>query len=104
MPVHFSEEQRSSVSAISNHLIAELEHALRAVLNAWFPRCVDTQNGGFRCDFNYRWKPRGPQLRMLEYQARVTRTAATIAMLPGFENYRHIADHGFRYLKDIMWD
>jgi cellobiose epimerase len=104
MPVHFSEEHRSSVSGISNNLTTELEHALRALLNAWFPRCVDTDNGGFRCDFNHRWKPCGPQLRMLEYQARVTRTAAGVAMLPGFEIYRDIADHGFRYLKNTMWD
>jgi cellobiose epimerase len=104
MPVDFSNEHGSSVSGINNNLIAELEHALAAVLNTWFPRCVDTKNGGFQCDFNYRWKPCGRQLRMLEFQARTTRTAAHIAVLPGFENYREIADHGFQYLKDVMWD
>jgi len=104
MPTSVAEKHRSSVWAASNKLAKELEHALRAVLSAWFPRCVDTENGGFRCDFNHRWKPCGPQLKMLEYQARVTRTAARVAMMPGFENYREIADHGFRYLKDTMWD
>jgi cellobiose epimerase len=104
MPIGLSEKQRSSVVAASNGLAKELDHALRAVLSAWFPRCIDTENGGFKCDFNHRWKPCGPQLKMLEYQARVTRTAARIAMHPGFENYRQIAEHGFRYLKDVMWD
>jgi mannobiose 2-epimerase len=104
MPLRISDKRERSLSAGSNNLVTELEHALRAVLNAWFSRCVDTENGGFRCDFNHRWKPCGAQFRMLEYQARVTRTAAGIAMLPGFENYRGIADHGFRYLKDTMWD
>jgi len=104
MPVRFSREHRSFVSAISDNLTTELEHALRDVLNAWFPRCVDTENGGFRCDFNQRWKLCGPQLRMLEYQARVTRTATRISALPRFEGYRDIADHGFRYLRDVMWD
>src|SRR5437667_9710330 len=104
MPISLSKKNRSSASAVTKNLPGELEHALRGVLNAWFPRCVDIENGGFRCDFNRRWKPCGPQLRMLEYQARVTRTAAWLAMVPGFENYRHIAEHGFRYLKEVMWD
>jgi cellobiose epimerase len=104
MRTGFFQKHQSSVSAISDNLAKELEDALKILLNAWFPRCVDTKNGGFRCDFNHRWKPCGPQLRMLEYQARVTRTATGIAMLPGFENYRDIAQHGFRYLKDTMWD
>jgi cellobiose epimerase len=104
MSLRLSDKHELPLSAVRNNLAAELDDELRAVLNAWFPRCVDTKNGGFRCDFNHRWKPCGPQLRMLEYQARVTRTAAGVAMLPGFESYRDIADHGFRYLKDIMWD
>jgi cellobiose epimerase len=104
MALRISDKHEASLSTVSNNLATELDRALRAILNAWFPRCVDTKNGGFRCDFNHRWKPCGSQLRMLEYQARVTRTAAGIAMLPGFENYRDIADHGFRYLKDTMWD
>lgn len=102
MPISFSD--KSSVSVVSNDLARELEDAVRDVLNAWFPRCIDAENGGFRSDFNHRWRPCGPQLRMLEFQARVTRTTAGIAMLPGFENYRDIAEHGFRYLKDTMWD
>jgi mannobiose 2-epimerase len=104
MPLRLSPKHEPSRSAVSNDLATDLDDALRTVLTAWFPRCVDTKNGGFRCDFNHRWKPCGPQLRMLEYQARVTGTAARIAALPGFETYRDIAGHGFRYLKNIMWD
>jgi hypothetical protein len=58
MPLRISDKREPSLSAASNNLVTELEHALKAVLNAWFPRCVDTKNGGFRCDFNHRWVSR----------------------------------------------
>jgi cellobiose epimerase len=82
----------------------EVEDALQEIVRAWFPRTLDEQYGGFLCDFNHRWRPAGPQLKMLEYQARMTRFAARVAAQPGFESCRHAAAHGFRYLKDAMWD
>src|SRR5579872_4504359 len=50
----------------------ELEAELRRLMGVWFPRCVDREHGGFLCDFDYRWKPSGSQVKMLEYQARQT--------------------------------
>src|SRR5205823_9562334 len=42
---------------------------------------------------------------MLEYQARQTIAAARAAAhLPDFPDLREAAAHGFRYLKDRMWD
>ena len=85
-------------------LAEELDDTLKGILNAWFSRCVDKEHGGFLSDFNYKWKASGPQLKMLEYQARMTRVAARAAAYPGLESYREIAVHGFNYLKDVMWD
>lgn len=75
------------------------------VRHAWFPRCVDRERGGFLSGFNRRWEPQGPQQRMLEFQARQTRTAARLAL--AFPNDGDLAEHalhGFRYLRDVMWD
>lgn len=85
-------------------LADELETALRKLLEAWFPRCVDEQYGGFLCDFDRRWRPSGSQLKMLEFQARTTRAVARAAALPGFERYQEMATHGWEYLRDVMWD
>ncbi len=74
------------------------------ILKAWFPRCVDEKHGGFLCDLNYKWKPSGPQLKMLEYQARMLRLLARAAAQPGLESYREYAAHGFEYLANVMWD
>jgi mannobiose 2-epimerase len=83
----------------------QLETELHQLLRAWFPRTVDWQHGGFFCDFDGRWKPSGPQHKMLEYQARQTLAAARGATrsLPTVP-LREAALHGFRYLKETMWD
>jgi mannobiose 2-epimerase len=85
-------------------LAQDLRGALREILKAWFPRSVDREHGGFLCDFNYKWKAAGPQLKMLEYQARMLRLISRAAAQPGFESYREFATHGFEYLANAMWD
>ena len=83
----------------------ELEVELRRVIAAWFPRSVDREHGGFLCDFDYRWRPSGSQRKMLEYQARQTIAAArSAAHSTDLAHLRECATHGFRYLKEVMWD
>jgi mannobiose 2-epimerase len=83
----------------------ELEAELHRVVDAWFPRCLDHEHGGFLCDFDGRWNPAGAQRKMLEFQARQTLAAAWLAMrYPERDDLRTAAMHGFRYLKARMWD
>src|SRR5437660_2535916 len=80
----------------------EIENELDFILKAWFPRTIDTEYGGFLSDFDYRWRAKGPQHKMLEYQAR-----QTIAAAKGAQRFKELYDtalHGFRYLKERMWD
>jgi mannobiose 2-epimerase len=85
-------------------LAEELENALKTTLSCWFPRCVDELDGGFLCDFNHKWKASGPQLKMLEYQARMTRLTARAGAHSGLQSYREFAALGFKYLREVMWD
>jgi cellobiose epimerase len=89
-----------------DRLSAELEADLRRhVIDVWFPRCVDGERGGFLCDFDRRWRPVGPQHRMLEFQARQTRVAAALSVaFPTDDRWPEIALHGFRFLRERMWD
>lgn len=83
----------------------QIEAELHSLQRAWFPRSIDRQHGGFLCDFDDRWKPSGPQHKMLEYQARQTLAAARGAIWsPHTAVLREAALHGFAYLKDTMWD
>ena len=90
---------------IKESLRGELKEKLLRLVAAWFPRSVDTEYGGFLCNFDYRWKSAGSQPKMLEYQARQTIAAARSgAHSSDLAGLREIATHGFRYLKDRMWD
>ncbi len=91
--------------SLKESLRTEFETELRRLMGTWFPRCVDREHGGFLCDFDHRWTPAGAQLKMLEYQARQTMAAARCAThAPDLAPLREAAQHGFRYLKDRMWD
>jgi cellobiose epimerase len=87
-------------------MVETLGRALRRhVMQAWFPRCLDHEKGGYLCDFDRQWRPVGPQVRMLEFQARQTRVAARLALaFPAEGEWAEYARHGFRYLRDVMWD
>ena len=54
------------------------------VVEPWFPRCIDFDNGGFLCNFDRRWRDTGTDEKLLEFQARQTTTAAELLTLfPG---------------------
>jgi cellobiose epimerase len=77
----------------------------RNVIEPWFPRSIDRRDGGFLCGFDHRWRPIGPQDRLLEFQARQTRTAARLGTaLPADDSWAEVARHGIRYLDHVMRD
>jgi mannobiose 2-epimerase len=86
--------------------VAEFEAALhRHVLDAWFPRCLDTIHGGFLCDFDRRWSSCGAHDKLLEFQARQTLMAAdALRRYPEDQRLREATLHGLSYLRDVMWD
>ena len=62
-------------------LADEVEAALhRDVLNVWFPRTLDTKNGGFQSEFARDWKPLASQGKFSVFQARMTWVAAEVVM------------------------
>jgi mannobiose 2-epimerase len=82
-----------------------MEKSLRfELLNAWYPTSLDTMYGGFLCDFTYDWKPQGRQHKMIVTQARHVWTSSQAAMFFHDDRYRRIAEHGFHFLRDKMWD
>ncbi len=86
-------------------LIRQFEKVLKEnVLDAWYPVAIDTLYGGFLSDFTYDWQPSGEQEKMVVTQTRHVWTTSEAALFFDEENYRHIAEHGFRYLQDTMWD
>lgn len=87
-------------------LASEMEAVLQKhVLDAWFPVCIDSEAGGFHQSFDRQWRRYSDGGRMLEFQARHTRSLAQLSeAYPDDGRWREHALHGFRYLRDAMWD
>src|SRR5688572_14337946 len=62
--------------AAKEQLRSRLTRNLSDVVDAWFPRTMDVEHGGFLCDFDRDWRPNGPQRKRLEYQSRQVRAGA----------------------------
>jgi mannobiose 2-epimerase len=85
--------------------LTELETALQNHLSTWYPRIVDTLNGGYWTNFEYDWKRSEDQPKMLVTQARGLWTAARAAQaFPDNSVFKQAADHGFQFLTQKMWD
>ena len=90
-----------------SRLADEIEsHLQRDVIRAFFPRCVDHENGGFYSAFNRDWSKAPSQGKGIVYQARQTWVASQLAMQrPQLrDEFITITSHGLRFLKNTMWD
>jgi mannobiose 2-epimerase len=88
-------------------LADETEATLRRdVLGVWFPRTVDTDNGGFRSDFARDWRPGPSGGKFSVFQGRMTWISSQVVMRrPGLrEQYLPYVRHGVQFLSDVMWD
>ena len=75
------------------------------LLNRWYPQAIDKQYGGFLSTFTYDFKPTGQQDKMIVTQARHTWANAKAAVLyPEVSHYKAGAEHGYEFLRDVMWD
>jgi mannobiose 2-epimerase len=87
-------------------LADEIETSLKEeLLAAWYPRVVDTEFGGYLTQWNADWEPSDNQTKMIVTQARHTWTTAKSAeFFPQDTAYLAMSAHGFRFLRDKMWD
>ena len=84
----------------------EIENHLREqVLKKWFPAVVDKEMGGFYSDFSYKWELDGRQNKRIVSQSRHIGSASKAAeFYPENPIFPQIAEHGFQFLRDKMWD
>jgi cellobiose epimerase len=75
------------------------------ILPKWYPRVIDTAFGGYLSNFDYKWTKKERQEKMIVTQARHVWTASKAAeFYPKNTLYPSVAAHGFRFLRDKMWD
>lgn len=84
---------------------AELKKELDNDFRLWYPLSIDNEFGGFYSDINYKWELNGDHNKMIVTQARHVWSASNAAMFyTDKEYYLKIANHGFKFLKDVMLD
>ena len=86
-------------------ITAELQRVLDDEFKLWYPLSIDTTDGGYFSDINYKWELDGVQNKMIVTQARHIWSASNAAMFYQKDNYlRTVAAHGVEFLKNKMWD
>mgnify|MGYP003681940157 CR=1 FL=1 len=88
--------------AIANEMEAVLT---KGMMDIWYPLCVDKEYGGFLSNFDKAWKKKERQQKFIVTQARHTWATAQMAkMYPENKLYREYSKHGYKFLRDVMWD
>ncbi|TVQ04780.1 MAG: N-acylglucosamine 2-epimerase [Balneolaceae bacterium] len=85
-------------------IAAEIHEELEKKLVAWYPRVIDTEFGGYLSNFSYDWQQSETQDKMIVTQARHIWTLSKLAGRYPDRNYAEYATHGFKFLRDKMWD
>jgi mannobiose 2-epimerase len=99
--------QKKKTAPDNQKVFDEISASLnKELINAWYPRTIDSIHGGFLSDFDYKWEMKGPQNKMIVTQSRHVWTCSTVAeFYPEKKDYYlKIARHGVQFLKDKMWD
>ena len=78
--------------------------AKQGLLDKYYPRNIDTLDGGYLSTFSYDFKPVGAQDKMIVTQARNTWSTAKAALFYHDTSYISMSRHGFYLLRDKMWD
>ncbi len=75
------------------------------ILRRWYPLVVDRECGGYYTNISKDWIVSPEQEKMIVSQARHVWTVSKAAsFLPERGFYEEVGRHGFRYLRDVMWD
>ncbi len=87
--------------------IPEFERTLNDnILKFWYPRSIDTKNGGYKIHFGPAGEDLGDGPKMLVTQARTVWLFSRAARA-GYGDRKQLlaaADHGYKFLRAKMWD
>src|SRR5678816_783268 len=98
----FAQNKKEERLQIANETENSIRHEM---LNKWYPQNMDTLNGGFLTSFTYDFKPTGNQDKFIVTQARHTWSTSKAAMrYPEVPYYKTLAQNGYKFLHDVMWD
>ena len=98
--------QKDNLLLINKDSISmEMLNELNRDFSLWYPLSIDTVFGGFFSDIDYKWKLDGAQNKMIVSQARHVWSTSNVSLFYSKDRkLLKIAEHGFQFLKNFMWD
>jgi mannobiose 2-epimerase len=99
--------QAGAATVVSAKALApRIEQNLReAVIPFWFPRSLDKEHGGYTVHYGPTGEPLDGGVKMIVTQARqLWLSSALLRTRFATPALREAADHGYRFLRDVMWD
>lgn len=88
-------------------IVKNLEQSLNDfIINPWYPRIIDTIDGGYLSDLDFNWTlTKSSQAKALVQQARhIWSTSFLYETYPDRKEFLEYAEHGYKFLRDFMWD
>ncbi|MEP7266095.1 MAG: AGE family epimerase/isomerase [Saprospiraceae bacterium] len=97
-PTKISGERKIIANQMDSLLLNNLVHS-------WYPKSIDTLYGGYLSTFDSAFIPVGKQDKMIVSQSRhLWNNSKAAAHFPNDRPYLEYARHGFKFLKEKMWD
>jgi len=96
----------SDRNALAKTYIPKFEKILnKNIASFWYSKSLDRQNGGYTINFGPDGRLKGEGTKMLVSQARTVWLFSRTARAGyGGDDYIEAADHGYRFLREKMWD
>jgi len=86
-------------------LVATLDSSLQNyILKQWYPRSIDSVEGGYFTEFKKDWEKSKDQPKMIVTQSRLIWTSSQAALFYHDTSYIKYARHGVAFLKSKMWE
>lgn len=96
---------KSGETPTPEEMLAKIEAEFQRNIHLWFPRSID-ERGGYHSIFERDWSLQPYQTKGIVQQSRMVWTSAETALRrPAMkEEMTGYAAHGYRFLRDAMWD
>lgn len=100
------EDANSELTTDPLDIANEMEKVLtKGMMDIWYPLCIDSMYGGYLSGFDSVWNPTKRQSKFIVMQARHTWASAQMSkMYPENKLYKEVSEHGYKFLRDVMWD
>lgn len=90
---------------IESKICDEIFHELKfGLIVKWYPLVIDKDFGGYFTNIKHDWKIDSEQEKMIVTQSRHIWTLAKLYEVFGENDFINWSFHGFRFIKDKMWD